>query len=559
LKTKARIACSWFVIGCFVCVFFLNATLGAEVVRMAVLPFKMNADKDVSYLREGIWDMLASRLSRDGKMVIIDRPETDAALEAVAGAGAITEAVSREIGAKLKADYVLYGSLTAFGNSVSLDAKLLDLAEGKPPVAFFAQSPDSSNILLKIDEMASDINQKAFGRTSVARQVSATKPQQPSSPDIYVHPEKLLEQVDGMGAVREGNSDGPIGAYREEPTRLQSFWKSPNFRLLFNGLAVGDVDRDGKMETVVITPHSLLIFRSDQGRFVKVQEIAESRKIEYIGVDIADINGNGYAEIFLTALNAFKNGLQSKVLEYNGQAFTNVVEDSPWFYRVVDLPMRGRILLGQKLSAGDPFRESIFEMAWQNSAYVPGDRVNSFEKVNVMGAALADVLNNQQETALAYNSADNLVLFEPSSGKEIWKGSDRYGGSDLFVAGPKMDQGDIFNPRFLPMRILAKDLNQAGTVEIIAVKNEEITDLKMERFRKFTDAHVEGLVWDGLGLASNWRTRRISGFIRDYAIADFDNDGQDELVAAVVVKTGSTVFSDAESTVIAYDIGSQRR
>jgi hypothetical protein len=225
----------------------------------------------------------------------------------------------------------------------------------------------------------------------------------------------------------------------------------------------------------------------------------------------------------------------------------------------VDLPMRGRILLGQKLSAGDPFRESIFEMAWQNSAYVPGDRVNSFEKVNVMGAALADVLNNQQETALAYNSADNLVLFEPSSGKEIWKGSDRYGGSDLFVAGPKMDQGDIFNPRFLPMRILAKDLNQAGTVEIIAVKNEEITDLKMERFRKFTDAHVEGLVWDGLGLASNWRTRRISGFIRDYAIADFDNDGQDELVAAVVVKTGSTVFSDAESTVIAYDIGSQRR
>ncbi len=35
-------------------------------------------------------------------------------------------------------------------------------------------------------------------------------------------------------------------------------------------------------------------------------------------------------------------------------------------------------------------------------------------------------------------------------------------------------------------------------------------------------------------LAENWRTREIPGYIADYQVEDFDNDGERELVVAMV-------------------------
>jgi hypothetical protein len=37
-----------------------------------------------------------------------------------------------------------------------------------------------------------------------------------------------------------------------------------------------------------------------------------------------------------------------------------------------------------------------------------------------------------------------------------------------------------------------------------------------------------------MALAENWRTRAIPGYIADYQVEDFDNDGKRELVVAMV-------------------------
>ena len=74
--------------------------------------------------------------------------------------------------------------------------------------------------------------------------------------------------------------------------------------------------------------------------------------------------------------------------------------------------------------------------------------------------------------------------------------------------------------------------------------------------RKFSEAHIESLTWTGLGLAANWRTRKISGQIRDFDLGDFDNDGTTELVVVVIIKEGSMAFSTPKTTLIAYDLKS---
>jgi hypothetical protein len=107
------------------------------------------------------------------------------------------------------------------------------------------------------------------------------------------------------------------------------------------------------------------------------------------------------------------------------------------------------------------------------------------------------------------------------------------------------------------MRLLVTDANGDGENEMIVVKNHDVAREHLEQFRKFTNAHFESKTWDGLGMQTRWRTRKISGFIRDYILGDFDNDGKIELVAAVILSEGSVVLiTEPKSTIIAYELPS---
>jgi hypothetical protein len=72
--------------------------------------------------------------------------------------------------------------------------------------------------------------------------------------------------------------------------------------------------------------------------------------------------------------------------------------------------------------------------------------------------------------------------------------------------------------------------------------------------RDFTNAHIEAFAWDGVGLAPAWSTRKMNGFIRDVQVADFDDDGRQELVIALVTKSGSIALTTPKSTLIAYEL-----
>ena len=67
--------------------------------------------------------------------------------------------------------------------------------------------------------------------------------------------------------------------------------------------------------------------------------------------------------------------------------------------------------------------------------------------------------------------------------------------------------------------------------------------------------YLSGYTWDGVGLGPSWKTRRLTGYIQDFTVGDFDNDGQDELVAALVIEEGRmALVSEAKSTIIGYEL-----
>jgi len=104
------------------------------------------------------------------------------------------------------------------------------------------------------------------------------------------------------------------------------------------------------------------------------------------------------------------------------------------------------------------------------------------------------------------------------------------------------------------MRLSITDIDLDGEYEVIVVKNHEITGRLLKQLRKFKEAQIESLSWNGLGLVVNWKTAKISGYIRDFAIGDFDNDGEDEIIAAVVSKDGSIIGTRPKCSVISYNL-----
>jgi TolB-like protein len=526
----------------------------AKTATVAIVPFKVNAEKDMSFLRDGVYDMLSTRLSREGEVEVLNRQTVEKALPATAVP--LTEAAGRELGRKLAADYVLFGSLTVLGNSISLDAKMVDVAGAKPTMSFFEQSEDAGGIITRISAMAAAVNEKMFGRTTAAAPpapaaaaAAAPQPQtaQPAPTDPFAHPEKMLKQPSGFG----GGSGSPFAASEESAREFSpQFWKSAAYKLAFNGIALGDVDGDGKTETVIITADKVIVYRYEQQRFYQVAEYAEGSQGIHIGVDVADINGNGIPEIIVTSLTLTRKVLASFVLEWDGKAFRRIVDNAHWYFRVCDLPDRGKVLFGQEPRFGSPFKGKIFEMIWRNGQYEPETPVTVSAAVNVLGLTIGQIVKGQRETIAAYDSSDRIRVFD-EAGKEEWKSAERYGGSTLHTLGNIDDAGQTERPIYLPMRLMALKPDKDGKSQVLAIRNFEITDRKTDVFRSFNEAQIIGFGWDGLGLQPEWKTRKMTGCIRDFALGDFDNDGEPEMVCALVLDEGRLITTVPKSTLIA--------
>ena len=180
------------------CLLGITTSAWAAPLRVAILPFEMYAEKDLAFLQEGIQDMLSSRLAWPDKVLMINEDEIKAAVESVADAFR-GESRALLVGGRLNADYVLFGSITMFGGSVSIDGKMVDVSGQQPPLPFFTQTQGLDQVIPEINRFATSINETVFGRAAPDRPTAKTAPQPAAQPDREahynqrMHPEKLLK------------------------------------------------------------------------------------------------------------------------------------------------------------------------------------------------------------------------------------------------------------------------------------------------------------------------------------------------------------------------------
>ncbi|MBF0477618.1 MAG: hypothetical protein HQK59_17695, partial [Deltaproteobacteria bacterium] len=168
------------------CFLHLGEPRVAAPARLASLPFRIYADKDLSYLRQGISDMLYTRLSVPDKSIIISPEEIQQALPPARTT--INEQTVSVTGRALKADYVVFGSLTVVGGSISMDAKVFDMHTKKVAVTAFSQARGMDEVITKVNAFADQIKSDLFGQPKTTQAAAQPAPAQPA-PQAAADPE----------------------------------------------------------------------------------------------------------------------------------------------------------------------------------------------------------------------------------------------------------------------------------------------------------------------------------------------------------------------------------
>jgi len=136
----------------FLTCFKVFAEEGSSVIKkVLILPFEIYSNPEYSYLKEAIPEMLVSRLYLPSKIEII---EMDKVKEEVKNYGKINKNIAEEIGKKFGANYVIWGSITVLGETVSIDAQILDVSGEKKPAQFFQEIKDVSEIISQLSRFA---------------------------------------------------------------------------------------------------------------------------------------------------------------------------------------------------------------------------------------------------------------------------------------------------------------------------------------------------------------------------------------------------------------------
>ncbi|OGP92636.1 MAG: hypothetical protein A2156_04580 [Deltaproteobacteria bacterium RBG_16_48_10] len=479
-----------------------------KAYKVAILPFLIHSQENLDYLREGIYDILASRITVEGRITVVDRTTVERALHEERPMR-LDEASAAKIGTRAGADYVVLGSITKVGDYISLDARLIPVTEDKPPLGVFTQTKGIDDVMLKIGDFAQDIGNKILGRRATVRGPTDSR----------------------YSSIQTRKELGIIGAGTEGVKRSQIF----NFEI--KGLDIGDVDGDKKNELVVMDHHDLYIFRYDGEKLNLFQKIEAGYQYDFLTLDVADVNRNGYAEIIVSAVVG--DDLRSFIVEYEEGRFRKITEKSGWFFRVLEHPKDGPILMGQQMGSEGVPVGPIYKMVWKKKSFEKGPKIPFPKETQIFGLTVGDLRGKGKPELITLDQLGRINIISEDV-KGSWSGRDRFGGTNNFYETRKKKE-EPYRPQESPSwrtyitgRVLIRDLDGDGTSEVIINKNEFSSGSVFEKLKVYEKGEIYNLVWEENRLVTNWKTREITGYIVDYQVKDIENKGEEELVVAIV-------------------------
>jgi tetratricopeptide (TPR) repeat protein len=127
--------------------------------RVAVLPFSFAGSEELSYLGEGMVDLLSTKLDGAGELVSVD----PRAVLGVAREGSLDPQGGLEIAERLGADYYVLGNVLEIGGQLQIDASLYQTERGPQAVAEGSAEGSAEEVFTLVDDLVAQFLAETVG------------------------------------------------------------------------------------------------------------------------------------------------------------------------------------------------------------------------------------------------------------------------------------------------------------------------------------------------------------------------------------------------------------
>lgn len=498
-------------------------------VKVGMLPATHSENRTREHL--AMQQALAQALRADDRFTVFDEADLQAA---ALKAGVVAENVDWEqnlaaINDILQAHNFLRSTIRPEAESVFMQAVLL--------------SPQGEEI-----GSVQEIIEKGVQETVALNQAASSPTPAPPEPAVSAESDVVSPTPPTEKASIPPSSPQTVTP-QQQPQ--QTYWKSDLLRMKAHKIAVGDVTGDGKNE-VVLTSHSEIeIYEhgklGEKDSFHLLGRIEGFTNATILSLGIADINGNGRGEIFLTTLQTISS--DARVFEYIDGRFQEIWSNKGLVLRVLSRPLAGPLLIGQKSTSSLVFEflsGKVYAYTWNGKEYASQEALHIPARMDVFGLALADVNGDGVEESLWYDRFDRINLFR---GKTLVWRSRSY---EPYVMNVIREGEEDTVQRRIHGKLELTKIAADNEMRLIAIHNLRAFKI-LRGLPSYSGSEFLIFRWDGEKFVEEFTSEEFEGYLPDYAVGDVDNDGQPEIVLAMILR-GDSYFRTPQSQILVYEI-----
>nr|WP_320011700.1 VCBS repeat-containing protein [uncultured Desulfobulbus sp.] len=475
--------------------------------QVLFLPFDVQITGSYSYLQNGLASTLASRLSSRANVAAVAQTTTSTQL-----AQALKKGNYSRFGQMLmqsSADYLVMGSLAPKDGQFELVSYVFTRTGSQAPKQFEQDFQSVDDAMSAVDAMAWDISGKVFNKPKPDALAGAGG--NGMSGFQTAHPER---------AYREGLFSGSTtGLEHGGPFELIKSFRSKGVAGEAMDINVADLEGDGQQEILVLTKDALRLYRNDNGAFRMLATIDLPNHLNYHAITMADLNGNGLQEIYISASNG--DNPEATVMEWDGRAIQNLTDHVPWYLATITSPGTPPLLVGQKSISYDFPSSELYTLKISNDGTIqPDTKLILPPKTTIFNFTIADINGDGSKEILTISHANRLQVFD-TDGTLRWTSPDELGASNKFFGTLTSANNSVEadnDTRWIHTRIVITDLDRDGINDVLVGRNRVETVRFMPNLRYFDGASLAAYTWKDGSMHPLWETRKMPGYLTNYQV-----------------------------------------